>query len=222
MSIDLQHYQEVIDHIPKHIATDGSYASFETNDLFARSAKMEDLDFYLRLFTGPEMKYYGTGIPWSQETIEKTLRLWANRWFNGDPYSAYVIFLKDEDLDYPHIPIGHFVIGHGLRKGVAEMAMIFLEEYHDKGYASQFLNFFFTQVLPDLSRFESNQAVQFHEDGNQKNIFLSGKLKEIHATCWLENPKAAHLFEKVGMQKGENFTTKEGIHKINYHFKVNT
>ncbi|MCB1115695.1 MAG: GNAT family N-acetyltransferase [Chlamydiia bacterium] len=116
-------------------------AHLYTEDLRLRSVSKNDIVNYQTLFADVNvMKTFATGETWTPDKTEDRVNRWVSRWQNSNPYSAFAIYHKEQDVF-----IGHCIAGGGEdlhldtnpNAGYSEMAYAIHQEDQGKTYGKQ-------------------------------------------------------------------------------------
>lgn len=150
----------------------------QTERLYLRSINENDYKYYLSTMQDPEnMKNYGTGPRTAEEILQRTNFL-SSFWKNGNPFSAFAVFLKDTDTFIGDVLIIDADLGY------------FVDRlYWRKGYAYEMANAIMTEYIPELKK-------------------MGFQLQTITATAHPENVGSIKVLEKLGFQfthLGEKF-----------------
>lgn len=193
-------------------------AEMQTDNLFLRSVKREDLDNYVRLYTDIDTvrdyadygKRYQEEGPelWKQkqtENIAKRIDTLVNRWENGVPFSAFAIFKGSEAKEDQFI--GHVVAGFGENPGESEAALVIKKEEWNKGYGTEVVKAMraYLSVIRDLGYEIKDEP-----------------FKAIVATARSDNPYSLKLMESAGMQKRSEIENRygDGVTRQEYIIKA--
>ncbi len=104
-----------------------------TDRLYVRSLKEKDLGDVQELYSDPQvMKLYHDGAQKSLSFIARRVDTWLKRWQEGDPWSAYAVFDRSENIF-----IGLVVMGHGDKPGESEMTCTFKPSAWNQGYGKE-------------------------------------------------------------------------------------
>jgi RimJ/RimL family protein N-acetyltransferase len=181
--------------------TGGIRVRIETENLILHSITRDNQEDYLQLFSDPEtVKKYADGIPWTKEEIQERMEIWIKRWESQDPFSAFAVFLKNESKPF----MGHIVLGHGLREGQAELAVLFKPEYLPQGYGQQavaaILHGYAPRLIKDqyAPRLIKDQYFVNIDDENCQPV----PLRVVHATVRIDDPYVAQALRLSDMQHG--------------------
>lgn len=162
----------------------GLTVTIDTQRLHIESTKasIEAYDRYAQLFGDKNvMEKYATGETKTRDQmVERIQNTWDKRCKEGDPYSAFSIFLKDTNVF-----IGHVILGHGDEPGVSEVACLFHKAYWRQGYG--------TEAMTALVREYAPATVK-------EGYLLEGKpLEKVVATARQDNLASCRIQEKIGM-----------------------
>ena len=90
--------------------------------------------------------------------------------------------------------MGHIVLGHGSRRGQAELAFVFRPEYHDASFATQAVTAILYGYIPKIRN---------HYLVNMNNPSLEpSPLRSIHATAHFDDTFSGQAMIRSGMRIG--------------------
>jgi len=176
----------------------------ETARLILKSVEATNgyYDKYASLFGDAEvMATYANGKPKDRDWVINTIQnLWAKRWKEGDPYSAFAVFKKDTDEF-----IGHVAFGHGYEPGQTVMGFLFHKEYWNQKYGTEAVSAVVHQYAQELI---------------QRSYQVGGlPLREAVATTLPTNTASIRLQQRIGMtfQKYvEEYGTSRHLYSYSY------
>ena len=192
----------------------------ETPRLVIRSLRYEpddvsvlqgEIHHYKQIFQHQKtMQNYIDGQTFTDDDIIETVTMWATRFFNGDPFSTYAVFLKptekndsasesgEDNLQF----IGSVNIGHDEqeRAGHSELAYIFHSDYWNKDHSQEAGA---TKGYKYLG-VEAVAAVVNHLAPrlNSEGFKVHGeKLSSLHAWANETNNGSQKILKRLGMEK---------------------
>lgn len=174
--------------------------TIETEDLYMRSIKEEDINDYVDLFGDAEvMKNYAEGKPREKEKVINRVIDWIKRWeVEKDPYGALAVFEKKSNKF-----VGHIILGHGDLPGESELAGLENEVFWNNGYAKQ----------------AAKAIMEYAKATIKEKYILEGEtLNKIIATTLPTNEAAVKLLNSIG--KFEKEVEKFGKMRLQYAIKV--
>lgn len=167
--------------------------------LHSIEATDEEVDRSAVLYGSREvMAKFATGETRSRDDVIKRIKdVWARRWHEGDPYSAFSVFKKDTGEF-----LGHVVLGHSA-PGISEIAYLFQRAHWGKGYGSE--------AVQAIVRDYALATVR-------AGYLLDGKpLEKIVATARPDNPASVRILQKAGM---ELVSEEEKYGSLRHHYKI--
>ena len=184
------------------------HVTIDTEHLHLKSPKSNAKyhERYFSLFGNPEvMHLYLDGQVWDMERVKNRVdQLWSKRWDNGDPYSAFAVFLKPLEKGQKKEFIGHIVLGHGDEPGVGVLGGLGVPAHWNKKYG--------TEALKALIAYARETKVRGYE--------LDGKpLELITATVSDANIGSKKVMQKAGMACDEK-AGEPGVAKKSFSLKV--
>jgi RimJ/RimL family protein N-acetyltransferase len=161
---------------------DGLRVAIDTERLHIESVRSTEAEYdrYAALFGDVEvMKTFATGVTKTREEIAQRIEtVWAKRWRESDPYSAFSVTKNDTDEF-----VGSVVLGHS-QPGVAEIAYVFARDHWRKGYGSEGVASVVKEYAPATRK---------------ERYLLDGEpLREIVATARTDNVASLRILEKAG------------------------
>jgi [ribosomal protein S5]-alanine N-acetyltransferase len=163
----------------------GLSVTIDTENLHMRSvqATEKDYDHYGTLFGDPEVvQKFATGEAKTREQMKKRIDdVWAKRWHENDPYSAFAVFEKSSGNF-----VGHAVLGHTDTPGEAELAGLGHQDYWHRGLGQEAAAAIVEDFAPATIK---------------EGYLLDGSpLRKIVATARTDNYASKRILENIGME----------------------
>lgn len=185
--------------------------TIDTDRLHLRSVerKEQDYEFYARLFGNEEVTHtFATGRTQTRKELEDRINnVWAVRWEKNNPYSAFVIEMKNKNTEEPiEKSIGHMNLITQVPSGqAAELAYLIEREQWGQRFAIEAASSVVKEYAPLTVR---------------QGYTIGGKpLEEITATALPTNIASVAILKKLGMQKtGEEI--RYGSLRAHYSIKL--
>jgi RimJ/RimL family protein N-acetyltransferase len=175
--------------------------TIETKRLELKSVVPEDFEnYYSKLYSCPEvMKSFAYGVPLDSETTAERVEMWAHRWEQNDPFSAFSVRLKEEDTFAGQVSL---LKQNEKLPGAGVLAYLFSKDTWGQGIASE-------AVLPVVNDYATELAKQARE-------IHSKAFTTLYATARVDNMASNKILEKAGMALEE---TKEAFGALRHHYR---
>ncbi|MEN9654969.1 MAG: hypothetical protein RL235_1081 [Chlamydiota bacterium] len=170
----------------------------------------ETLGLYAGLFNNKDVcQFYGTHQPWGTKaeaeaaekpwTVAEKVNMWATRWQQSNPYSAFTVWNRETKAF-----VGHAVVGLDTEPGYAQIAGAGYPEYWQQGYGAEAM----------AALLEYTAAA--HASGHPIN---GVPLQGVRATASPENTASITILQRLMVHEG-SFTNSSGHPKERYVLKV--
>ena len=157
----------------------GLHVTITTDRLIIKSVDLSDEGNLISVYGNPvTMEKFAEGKPRTPERVQKTLKIWDERWKNNDPTGGFCIFLK-ENMAF----IGIAVLGKGDLPGEAELAYLLLPEYQSQRFGSEAVTSIICEFVPLIQAYP---------------VFGGSPLQKIYATARTDNERSWKILERLG------------------------
>lgn len=186
------------------------YATIETNNLFLRPIEeSHEYNCYAVYNTPEAMEKYLDGTTKDvTHTVEK-IKIFANRWLTGDPFSGFAVYVKEGRGRETFA--GIVILDHGDDPGVAKLEGIGNVEFWNQGYGTEATEALIHVLAPHL-------AAERYLVG-RTNTEVGQPLRKIVATCRMGNTSTLRTLDCI-MRRNINAELNYGILWLNYEYNL--